>query len=277
VRKKAQIIEPRGLQMRNVKSVCFTVVCALGLLGTAASSAHAVTFTGTNGSNLSASAAFTVVGGNLNVVLTNTSTSDVLNQSQLLSAVFFDITAVGALTPHSATLTGGSTVLFDSQPANGIVGGEWAYRSNSSLPGPGGATEGISSSGFGLFGQANFPGPDLDPPTAVNGFNYGITSAGDDPTTGNGAVTGQPIGNPPTPVPFIQNAVAFVLYCNGAAGSCAESILDTITRVSFQYGTALTDTNIPGVPLPPALVLFGTALVGMGVLSRRRRTKHAAA
>jgi hypothetical protein len=263
VRKKAQIIEPRGLQMRNVKSACFTVACALGLLGTAASSAHAVTFSASSGT-LAASAEFTIVGGNLNVVLTNTSTFDVVNPPQVLTAVFFDVGGVGALTPLSATLSGASTVFFDAPPPGGVVGGEWAYGSG--LAGaPGGATEGISSAGFGLFGGTLFPGANLDGPVGVNGLNYGITSAGDNPLTGNAEVTGN--------APLIQNAVLFTLSCP-TVGGCAASILDSIIKVSFQYGTALTEPNL--VPLPPALVLFGTALVGMGVLSRRRRTKVAA-
>jgi hypothetical protein len=255
--------------MRNIKSVCLTVACALGLFGTAASSAHALTVNASSG-NLAAQAVFTIdVNNRLNVLLTNTSPSDVLVPTQVLTAVFFDVTGVGALTPVSATLAGGSTVFFDAQgqPAGGVVGGEWAYGSG--LAGaPNGATEGISSAGFGLFNIANFPGANLDPPPngAVNGLNYGITSAGDNTTTGNAEVTGN--------VPLIKNAVLFVLSCP-TVGGCAQSILDAITHVSFQYGTSLGGPNL--VPLPPALVLFGTALVGMGVLSRRRRTKDAVA
>ena len=84
-----------------------------------------VTFAEASGS-LSASAAFDVVGGNLQVVLTNTSAADVLVPTEILTAVYFDIRGNPALTPISALLTAGSTAFFG--PTNGgNVGGEWAY------------------------------------------------------------------------------------------------------------------------------------------------------
>jgi len=211
--------------------------------------------------DLSASAAFSVVGGtNLQVVLTNTSTDDVLVPSEVLTAVFFDVLGVGALTPVSALLTAGSSVFFDSdgQPAGGNVGGEWEYLAG--LAGaPHGATEGISSAGFELFGGPNFNGPQLDPPDAVNGLNYGILSAGDNAVTGNTPVTG---GNP-----LIKNSVTFLL-----SGLPTGFSLGDITNVSYQYGTSLDEPNI--VPIPAAAWLFGSAL--MGVFGVGYRKKQAA-
>jgi hypothetical protein len=253
--------------MRNVKSVCLTVACALGLFGTAASSAHAVTFSGSSGS-LAASAAFTVNGaGNLVVTLTNTSTADVLVPANVLTAVFFDLGGTTTLSRISGTLSGASTVFYDpdGQPAGGVVGGEWAYKAGLATPYT--ATEGISSAGLGLFGPADrFPGANLAGPLDPDGLQYGLLSAGDNTATGNpGGILGS--GG------LIKNAVTFVLSCSPL---CTSSTLNQIANVVFQYGTALTEPHFGAVPLPPALVLFGTALVGMGVLSRRRRTKHAA-
>ncbi len=106
---------------------------AAGLLGIAALSLSLVgqaqaipLFAGTNGSNRSAEADFSIQGGNLQVVLTNTSLVDVLLPVDVLTGVFF--TVPGPPTSSlSALLTAGSTVIHDTPPAGGIVGGEWAY------------------------------------------------------------------------------------------------------------------------------------------------------
>jgi hypothetical protein len=131
-----------------------------------------------------------IVGGNLQVTLTNTSLSDVDDLPDILTALFFDLLNVGALTPVSATLANGSAVFFGTTDPGGVGGGEWGYLAG--LAGaPHSATEGISSSGFGLFGNANFSGTNLQGPIAVDGLQYGPTSAGDNSATGNAAVTGQ--------------------------------------------------------------------------------------
>jgi hypothetical protein len=213
-------------------------------------------FTATNGSNLSASANFSLVGNVLTITLTNTSTFDVQNQAQLLTGVFF--TSNGTLVPVSALLGPGSAVFFGPD-GGGNVGGEWAYASG--LAGaPGGQSQGISSAGLGLFGNGNFNGPDLDPPTAVNGDNYGITSAGDNLASGNPQVTGG--------LPLIQNQVVFTLtVSNGFT-------LESIESVSFHYGTALSDPTITGVPEPASMMLLGTGLLGIAAGLRRRFHKQ---
>lgn len=232
-------------------------VAALAL--TMAGQAQAITFTGSSGS-LSASADFTIVGGNLQVVLTNTSTADVLVPANVLTGVFFSVSGPSNFSSVSALLTGGSTVIYDpdGQPAGGVVGGEWAYATGLSGA-PNGATSGISSSGLGLFGVANFPGANLaGPSSSVDGLQYGIVSAGDNAATGNGGITGT--GG------LIRNSVTFTLGNIGANFNLAG-----ITNVSFQYGTALTEPNIPsrGVPEPSTLLLLGAGLAGMGIWRRK--------
>jgi hypothetical protein len=214
--------------------------------------------TGSSGS-LAASATFSFVGSNLQVVLANTSTADVLVPSNVLTAVFFNVAGNPTLGSVSAVLSAGSTVFFDSAPAGGVVGGEWAYG-NSLAGAPGGANQGISSSGFGLFGAATFPGSGLDPPAAVDGLNYGITSANDNPATGNAAVTGG--------FPLIKNSVTFTL-----SGLPTGFNLADISNVSFQYGTALTEPNVQSVPIPPTALLLGSGLLGIIALGGRRRKK----
>lgn len=235
------------------------------IVGVGASSrSDAVIFVGAGG-DLAARAEFTVSGNTLTVVLTNTSTADVSVPADLLTAVFFDIAGYPPATfsPVSALLSGGSAVYFGPD-GSGNVGGEWAFGSGFSGA-PDDATLGISSAGFGLFGSANFNGPNLAGPNAVNGPNYGLLSAGDNTTTGNAMVTGA--------VPLIKNQVTFTL-----TGSVPFSEND-ISNVSFQYGTSLSEPNIPSdgnpphVPEPSTMLLLGLALSGtsgIGFLRGRR-------
>lgn len=212
---------------------------------------------------LGATAVFHDAGsGNLQITLTNTG-GDVLVPADLLTALFFSCSC-GTLTPVSALLPSGRTVLFGSN-GGGNVGGEWGYGAG--LSGPGGATRGISAAGFGLFGGPNFNGPDLNSHASLNGMDYGITSAGDNPSTGNAPVTG---GNE-----LIKNSVVFTL--SGFNGNLSFS------NISFQYGTDLEEPNFGGgtgsgggsgqtlVPEPTSLLLFGSGLAASAFRLRRRR------
>lgn len=214
-------------------------------------SAEATTFSFTSGS-LAASADFSVVGGQLKVVLTNTSTADVLVPVNILTAVFFNVT--GTLAPVSALVNNGSSVVFGSGGAGTNVGGEWAYASGLSGA-PGGATSGISSTGLGLFGQPNFNGPNLQGPTAVDGMQYGILSAGDLPTTGNTPVTGTNA--------FVKNSVVFLLSIPAGFN------ISSITNVTFQYGTSLSDFNSPDGGTTAALL--GLSMLALGFVKRFKR------
>jgi hypothetical protein len=164
-------------------------------------------------------------------------------------------------------LGAGSVVVNDTPPVGGVVGGEWAYASG--IDGPGLATEGIGSAGFGLFGNATFVGPDLDSPAAVNGMNYGILSAGDNTATGNSPILSEP---------FIKNSVVFTLL--------GTFNIASIANVWFQYGTGLTEPGFggqctancsselpPEVPLPAALPLLLGGLGGLGWLARRQKRR----
>ncbi len=234
---------------RGAQPLCALVVT----MASVASAQAAVTFSATSGT-MSAKADFSVVGTDLHVTLTNDSSADVLVPVDVLTGLFFDITGPSVvLTPFSAVLAAGSLVLFDPAPVGGVVGGEWAYAAGL-VGAPGAAARGISSAGLGLFGNANFPGPNLEPPAAVDGLQYGITSAGDNPATGNTPVTGTN--------PLIKNSVDFVF-----TGLPAGFDLSRITNVWFQYGTALSEPSV-AAPTPGAASLFGV-IVLMGL--RRRR------
>jgi YgiT-type zinc finger domain-containing protein len=97
-------------------------------------------------------------------------------------------------------------------------------------------------------------------------MQYGLLSAGDDTTTDNGGIVNA--------AGEIKHAVVFVL-----SGLPASWV---ISNVSFQYGTGLTEPNVPGqvcetcgnteiVPVPAAAWLFGSALACLGLLGMRRR------
>ncbi len=231
----------------------------------------AVTFEGSNGT-LAAEATFEIVGGDLQVTLTNTSTADVLEQAHVLTAVFFEVAGDPTLSADSAILTAGSTVVnvpagHDATNPGGDVASEWAYRSDLS----GDASYGISSSGLGdIFGTDHLIDPieanNLQGPWSPDGIQYGITSASDDITTGNKAVTG---GTRKNKVSLIQNSVTFTL-----SGLPAGFSLSDISNVSFNYGTDLG--TIPGnggvIPEPASLAVW-SALAGLGLVAGFRRRK----
>jgi len=175
----------------------------------------------------------------------------------ILAAVFFDIAGAPlTLIRTSAVVAPGSIVVFGVTDPGGVVGGEWAYAS--ALAGaPSGAAYGISASGFDLFAVGDlFPGSDLSPPAAPNGLNYAITSAGDDTSTGNAAVTGDS--------PLIQNSVVFTL----SGLPVGFNVNTAFSNVTFQYGTDFSEPRFPGIPAPGSAI---AALLGVGLAARRRR------
>lgn len=218
-------------------------------------------FAGTAGATLvfttsGAEADFSLSGSTLTVTLTNTSSADVLVPMDVLTALFFN--ASGTLTPVSATVGTGSSIVYDPAHASTTnVGGEWAYLTGLSGA-PLGDNSGISSSGLGLFGGPNFNGPNLAGPTngALDGLQYGLLSAGDNILTGNTGITGS--GG------LIKDRVVFDLTVPNGFD------INSINSVFFQYGTALNENQVPE---PSSLLLLGSGLLGLAFWGRKRFAK----
>lgn len=201
---------------------------------------------------LEATAIFDVSGTDLILTLQNSTASDVLVPADVLTAIFFDLAGTPSLTQVSATLHAGSAVHFGTTDPGDVVGGEWAYRGDLA-GGTHGADFGIGSAGFSVFGPGDlFPGTNLQGPASPDGLQYGITSTGDDPLTGNTPVTGTNA--------LIQDAVVFRLSGLPVGFDPSQDVIN----ITFQYGTNL---NEPNFPEPGSAAL----LITLGVIGLRRR------
>lgn len=246
----------------------WTTRCLLSaalLAGISASVRAQVTYSGSSG-DLSASAVFRVIGGNLLIRLSNTSTGDVTQPGEVLTGIFFNLHGDEQLSRISAFLPSDSRVLWGPVGANGDVGGEWAYDGGLH-GGPHDTRHGISSAGLGLFSPDDlFPGGNLSGQSAIGGLDYGITSIGDDITSGNTPVTGAN--------PLIQYQVDFTL-----GGLPSDFSLDDVGDVWFQYGTSLSEGGFQGrprTPEPGAMAFaIGAGAVGGGAWLRARRRRKA--
>ena len=275
----------------EIREGVMAVAGAVFCVGMAMTASGAVTFSGSgtdgaNNTSLAAGATFDVDGqGDLVVTLVNSYTGDTRFQADVLTAVFFSgangLTPVSALAPSGSKFwmgTGGSTLTQITPvpnttpgPDGTILGQQWEYLSGISSQAPNGATAGISAAGLGnIFGSGNFASGGV----MADGISYGLVSAG---YTGNGN-DGLKGGNGNKTTYFIQDSMTFVLSgFNGNLGS--------ISDVTFQYGTVLSDSSFVGTHLVTAPEPnYGTAaalLVGsllpLGSLKlwcRRRRVNR---
>src|SRR5437868_15393882 len=238
----------------------FMAAAAATAIGLATPASAAAVFAGTNGSNLSASATFDIVSGNLLVTLTNTSAVDIDDPAQVLHALFFDVANNPALTYTSANICGTCTFVGTVSGTGTNVGAEWAYKQNASGLGSGVTQDyGLSSAGYGIFGPGDVlsGAPDRGGATTPpDGGDFGLLSAGYTTAGDNGGITNNQ--------PYIKNSVIFDMGAfNGS--------LNSISNLRFQYGTALTDPSLtPAVPEPATWAMMLMGFAGFGVSMRRR-------
>jgi len=203
-----------------------------------------------NGAALSASATFSLVGTDLQIVLTNTSTfSGSYVPSNILTALVFDQGSSNngvTLSPTSATA---NVLIQGPLPSGTTIGDFYDYKSGISSSVWPGATQGISTAGFNIFGQGNFGSNGQN----VDGFGEGIVGPGY--TTGNDHI--------PT-TPLVQNSMTFLLTPS------ATFDVDNVTHVFFQYGTALEGQVVPE---PSTLAIAGLGALGFLTYGLKRRKK----
>jgi hypothetical protein len=225
-----------------------------------ASAEASVVYTGTgtnlaSGQVLSASVEFDILTGNkLRITLSNLG-APVRQPSDVLTCLFFDLSGAAALTPDSAVLGFGSTLINGPLPAGQTLGDQWEYLGGLSKT-PGGATRGISAAGFGLFNHGDFGSN----PQNLGGITYGVINGS--PAGGNGQVPTTPLEN---------HSMVFTLRGLPTAFNLAN-----INHVGFQYGTALAPSEpflVPHlvVPEPSALALLA---LGAAAFVMRRRHGH---
>jgi len=257
---------------------------AVASVGAPADATAIYTASGTQGGRaVSASAAFTISGNQLTIVLQNTSpaASPSETPTNTLTGIAFLLNGANPLlTPMTASAAkilnpGACSPASACTGANVNVGGEFGYQNGFSYGGLHNA-EAIGSAGYITTGiphnignfNGGLAGTDLDNHQSLGGIDFGIVSN----TFGspNGGLNGQPL---------VQDTVTFTLL---GVSSFLES---QIGSVLFLYGTApdgalggslqpclgLTCGGTTGeIPEPGTMALFGAGLMGLAAAGRRK-------
>ena len=125
---------------KKIARISYASLLAVGLTVAATQPASAaVTITSTNG-DLAASARFDAVAGNLRVVVTNTSVADAVAPTDILTALFFDLTADPDMSAFFALICDSPGAMLDCTAADSCtppVAGEFGITSAGDNPAAG--------------------------------------------------------------------------------------------------------------------------------------------
>lgn len=248
------------------------------------SGAYAKTYTGTftatikkeGSETLKASATFVVSNLQLVVTVSNTGTFDPRSPSDILTGVFFNFAGDPHLTPVSATVAPGSSVIGHSLPLgfDGNVGNYEAYKNDLAyVTSAGTDNEGISSTKLKWFKKTDlFPGVKIPGASALNGAQFGVTTL-DDLISDNGSGLKNK--------GLIQDTVVFVFNLPSSLSNLTvDQIYGEISDVSFQYGTGIKQgIDIAGelvnqIPEPNTISLVAVGLFAAVALTGARARRR---
>jgi hypothetical protein len=227
---------------------------AAGLMVVALPPAHAVTTTFVTPAGatvpdgaVNASATFTTSANTLTVTLTDL-LANPTSVGQLVSDLIFRLSSgqtTGTLSSSSGQLVSISSTGAATVGATTTTG--WGLNNN--------VSGGLQLDALGFVGPA--------------GLIVGPSGPGGVYTNANGSIAGNGPHNP-----FINGTATFSLMIAGLLAT------DSVTSALFSLGTTagVEITGVPSaIPLPGALPLFATGMVGLGLLGWRKKRKAQAA